>query len=51
MTAGSVGSTGPTEVYEVNAAGQSVWRLIVTGTTTVFRAEPLVAVASESVVR
>jgi hypothetical protein len=51
MSAGSVASTGPTEVYEVNGAGQAIWHLIVTGTTTMFRAEPLLAVASESVVR
>jgi hypothetical protein len=51
MSEGSVGSSGPTEVYEVSGAGESIWRLVVTGTTTMFRAEPLLSVGVESVVR
>ena len=43
------GSTGPTEVYEVDASGAPVWHLI-TKTQTMFRAEPLTSVGAEMVV-
>jgi len=49
MPAGLLGSTGPTEVYEVDAAGSPVWHLV-TRTQTMYRAEPLSAVGAESVV-
>jgi hypothetical protein len=49
MSAGVVGSTGPTEVYEVNAAGTVVWHLV-TRTQTMYRAEPLTSIGAESVV-
>lgn len=48
MPAGLAGSTGPTEVYEVNPAGTAVWHLV-TRTQTMFRAEPLVSVGMETV--
>jgi hypothetical protein len=48
MSAGVVGSTGPTEVYEVDGSGTPVWHLVV-GTRTMYRAEPLTSVGSESV--
>jgi hypothetical protein len=47
MRAGFVGSTGPTEVYEVDAAGTPVWHLV-TRTQTMFRAEPMTSVGAES---
>ena len=50
ITAGLIaGSTGPTEVYEVDAAGTPVWHLV-TRTQTMFRAEPLTSVGAEVVV-
>jgi hypothetical protein len=49
MAAGLAGSTGPTEVYEVNAAGTPVWHLVVR-TRTMYRAEPLDGIAGEAVV-
>jgi hypothetical protein len=49
MSAGLVGSTGPTEVYEVDEAGVPVWHLV-THTQTMYRAEPLPAVGTETVV-
>lgn len=49
MSAGVVGSTGPTEVYEVDAAGTPVWHLV-TRTQTMYRAEPLTSVGQESLV-
>jgi hypothetical protein len=48
MAAGFVGSTGPTEVYEVDAFGTPV-RHLVTRTQTMYRAEPLTSVGQESV--
>lgn len=51
MSAGTNGSTGPTEVYEVTPAGQAAWHLRVDGTTVMFRAEPLTAVGGELEVR
>ena len=50
MSAGLVGSTGPTEVYEVDAAGTPVWHLL-TRTQTMYRAEPLTSVGQESLVQ
>ena len=47
MSAGLAGSTGPTEVYEVDAAGDVRWHLIVTGVRIMFRAEPLEAIGNE----
>lgn len=49
MRAGLAGSTGPTEVYEVDAAGTVVWHLV-TSTQTMYRAEPLTSLGAESVV-
>ena len=49
MRAGLAGSTGPTEVYEVDAAGTPVWHLL-TSTQTMYRAEPLTSIGAESVV-
>ena len=46
MRAGLVGSTGPTEVYEVDAAGTPVWHLV-TRTQTMYRAEPMTSVGAE----
>ena len=48
MSAGLVGSSGPTEVYEVDAAGATVWHLV-TRTQTMYRAEPLTSVGQEYV--
>jgi hypothetical protein len=49
MSAGVSGSTGPIEVYEVSANGQTLWRLSVANTVTMFRAEPLTSVGKETV--
>ena len=49
MSAGRSGSTGPTEAYEVTPAGGVVWQLSVSGTTTMFRVEPLGSVGAEVV--
>ena len=49
MPAGLAGSTGPTEVYEVNAAGTAMWHLV-TRTQIMYRAEPLTSVGTEIVV-
>jgi len=49
MPAGVANSTGPTEVYEVDAAGTPVWHLV-TRTQTMYRAEPLTSVGAETVV-
>jgi hypothetical protein len=49
MKAGLAGSTGPTEIYEVDADGTPV-RHLVTRTQTMYRAEPLTSVGQESVV-
>jgi hypothetical protein len=48
MQAGLAGSTGPTEVYEVDAAGAVVWHLV-TSTQVMYRAEPLTAIGAEVV--
>lgn len=50
MAAGLAGSTGPTEVYEVDAAGTPVWHLV-TRTQTMYRAEPLTSVGQEYLVQ
>jgi hypothetical protein len=49
MSSGVFGSTGPIEVYEVSANGQTLWRLAVANTVTMFRAEPLTSVGKETV--
>jgi hypothetical protein len=49
MSAGRSDSTGPTEAYEVTPAGNVQWHLVVTGTTTMFRVEPLTSVGVEVV--
>jgi hypothetical protein len=41
MSAGQAESTGPTEAFEVTNAGKIVWHLSVSGTTTMFRVEPI----------
>jgi hypothetical protein len=46
LAAGLAGSTGPTEVYEVDPSGTVVWHLV-TKTQTMFRAEPLTSVGAE----
>ena len=48
LPAGVAGSTGPTEVYEVDAAGTPVWHLV-TRTQTMYRAEPFSSVGTETV--
>ena len=50
MSAGLAGSTGPVEEYEVDAAGAVVWHMIVSGTVTCYRAEPLTSIGKEEVV-
>jgi hypothetical protein len=49
MQAGFAGSTGPTEVYEVDPAGAVVWHLL-TDTQVMYRAEPLMSIGAEVVV-
>jgi hypothetical protein len=49
MSAGRNESSGPTEAYEVSPAGDVVWHLSVSGTTTMYRVEPMTSVAGESV--
>jgi hypothetical protein len=41
MDKGRNGSTGPTEAFEVTAAGEVKWRLLVEGVMTMFRVEPI----------
>ena len=48
--AGLVGSSGPTEAYEIDPDGRPVWHLAVTGPQVMFRAEPLSTLAGEGVV-
>ena len=50
MSAGLNNSTGGTEVFEVDGAGHDIWRLRVTGTRVMFRAEPLTAIGFESAI-
>lgn len=45
--AGLVGSSGPTEVYEVGPDGVAVWHLAVGGTQVMYRAEPVATLAGE----
>lgn len=47
MNAGTLGSTGPTEVHEVDAGGTPVWHLV-TRTGTMYRVEPLTSVGQEA---
>lgn len=47
LSAGIAGSTGPTEVYEIDAASQVVWRMIVQHTQVMYRAEPLLSISGE----
>ncbi|PYP76112.1 MAG: hypothetical protein DMD35_19470 [Gemmatimonadetes bacterium] len=49
VMAGLSGSSGPTEVYEVDAAGTPVWHLV-TRTFNMYRAEPQTSIGAESVV-
>lgn len=49
MSAGRNDATGPTEAYEVTPDGEVRWHLLVTGTTTMFRVEPIDAIARERV--
>jgi hypothetical protein len=48
MSEGRNGSSGPTEAYEVSPGGNVVWHLTVSGTTTMFRVEPITSIAGES---
>ena len=50
MSPGLAGSTGPIEVYEVDAAGVVAWHMVVTGPLTCYRAEPLTTIGGEQVV-
>lgn len=47
MSRGRADATGPTEAYEVTSDGAVRWHLLVTGTTTMFRVEPIDAIARE----
>jgi hypothetical protein len=47
MSKGQSDSSGPTEAFEVGPSGATVWHLLVSGTTTMFRVEPLNAIAGE----
>jgi hypothetical protein len=49
MSPGSVGSTGPIETYEITPGGTPLWHLVVSGTETAYRAEPVESIAGESV--
>lgn len=51
MSKGSAEATGPTEAYEVTPAGATVWHLTVTGTTTMFRVEPITSLSGDTVAR
>lgn len=51
MSAGLGGSSGPVEEYEVDASGTVKWHMIVTGTLTCYRADPLTSIGREEVVR
>ena len=48
MSPGRNGSSGPIEAYEVSETGDVVWHLSVSGTTTMFRVEPIASIAGES---
>ena len=45
--AGLVGSSGPTEAYEVGLDGRVLWHLSVAGTQVMYRAEPVTGLAGE----
>jgi Arylsulfotransferase (ASST) len=47
MSAGQSDATGPTEAFEVTPAGTPLWHLVVSGTTTMFRVEPITSIAGE----
>jgi hypothetical protein len=47
MSAGRNDASGPTEAYEVTRDGQVRWHLVVSGTTTMFRVEPIDAIGGE----
>jgi hypothetical protein len=47
MSKGQSDSTGPTEAFEVTPSGETGWHLLVTGTTTMFRVEPVESIAGE----
>jgi hypothetical protein len=47
MSKGLSDSTGPTEAFEVTASGSTLWHLLVTGTTTMYRVEPIASIAGE----
>ena len=47
MSAGRSDSSGPTEAFEVSATGSELWHMVVSGTTTMFRVEPLTSIAGE----
>lgn len=50
MGAGIAGSSGPVEVYELDADGAVVWHLVPVGAKLNYRAEPLTSIAGEEVV-
>jgi hypothetical protein len=47
MSAGQSDASGPTEAFEVTASGTALWHLLVSGTTTMFRVEPITSIAGE----
>jgi hypothetical protein len=50
LAEGVAGSTGPTAFYEVDAGGETLWRVEPGNTNVMFRAEPLTTIAGEEVV-
>ena len=51
MTTGLVGSSGPTEVYEVTEQETVAWHLLVDGPSVMYRAEPLSTIAGETLIQ
>jgi hypothetical protein len=51
MSKGQSESTGPTEAFEVTPSGKTVWHLLVSGTTTMYRVEPVEAIAGERLLK
>jgi hypothetical protein len=47
MSAGRADATGPTEAYEVTHGGEIRWHMRVSGTTTMFRVEPVDSIDRE----
>jgi hypothetical protein len=47
MSEGTVGSSGPTEVFEVTPDGDVVWHLVLSDVWIMYRAEPLWTIAGE----